>query len=108
MDAGLSKASELSFKSDWISVSGPPNPYFDRSDAQGEQARWVLSLGGRALNFGLIADALDGIKAMLKCGFEFEHYRDEIQQSLLAETMQLLTPEEQWVLQQMSEPFARK
>ena len=69
--------------SDWVRVgieqpdpaavlrNRPDEPKTKRSE------RWVLSIAGRAMNFGMLSLDIQTVGRMLQTAFEFDHYIDE-------------------------------
>ncbi|MBI3375494.1 MAG: hypothetical protein HY017_27575 [Betaproteobacteria bacterium] len=92
--------SKLDFDSDWVSVQASPNAAIDESE-EIRFTKWVLSLGGRIGDLRKLQAAVEAMTAMLKCGFEFEHYHPLIRQSQLNGVVSRLTPEEGWILSEV-------
>ena len=83
-------------ESDWVPVQAKGDDSGGR--AESASGRWVLSLGGRVANFMAIRESIEQLSAMLKCGFEFEHYLPAVRSERLAATLKGLNAEEQWIL----------
>jgi len=92
--------SRLFPESDWVRADAHANPAIDHaSDAS--VTRWILSIGGRIGDIRQIERAILSMSAMLKCGFEYEHYHPARRPGQLEAAMAGLTAEEQWVLQKV-------
>ena len=89
--------SKLDFDSDWVTVQASQNAAIDES-SEAHFTKWVLSLGGRIGDLRKLQSSVEAMTAMLKCGFEFEHYHTSIRQNQLNGVLSRLTPEEGWIL----------
>jgi hypothetical protein len=100
--------SRLEPRSDWIAVdtSSPEGasgdvPVDASGDVSGHTLRWVLSIGGRIGDFSSIQDSIDALVGMLRCGFEYDHLAHTARPRIKARTLERLTPEEAWVLDEV-------
>lgn len=95
-----SDSSRLDFTSDWVQVSTREDI---SSEGNGSNAsrKWVLSLGGRMSGFRQLEKSIDQLTTMLKCGFEFEHYSEDVRARLLTDAISGLNPDETWILKQV-------
>jgi len=89
--------SKLDFDSDWVGVSASSNAAIEDANAE-QSTKWVLSLGGRIADLRKLQDSVSATTAMLKCGFEYEHYQPAIRKQQLNGVLSRLTPEEAWIL----------
>lgn len=83
--------------SDWVPADVSGNPAFQ--ETEGDITRkWVLSIGGRIGDMSVVAEAVARMTAMLRCGFEYEHYAPGKRDLYLQKALRGLTREESWVL----------
>jgi hypothetical protein len=92
--------SRLEPESDWVPVTAAPNAAIDDADSS-HVTKWVLSLGGRIGDLRKLQAAVEAMTAMLKCGFEFEHYHPSVRERQLKQVLGQLTPEEGWILSEV-------
>lgn len=87
--------SRLYAECDWVNVRA----FEAGGSAKGsESARHVLSIAGRALNFGVIEHNLKALYNMLRSGLEYEHYTPEAQLEAARMWKQTCTANERFVL----------
>ncbi len=89
--------SRLSAASDWLESKATPNEALDELHAQ-SMDKWVLSIGGRIADISVISASIDAMTAMLKVGFEYEHYHPKRRSQFVERIRPQLTSSEQWVL----------
>jgi len=83
---------------DWVESPASPNLALDEQQAEALN-KWILSIGGRIGDVSIISSAIESLTAMLKCGFEHEHYHPQKRAHYVAKVVENLTPEEAWVLE---------
>ena len=71
----------------------------DYESTQESNYRWVLSLGGRILDFKDIDESIELVSQMLKIGFEFVHYKPEIKSTVINSISSRLTESELKILE---------
>ncbi len=62
--------------------------------------RWVLSIAGRAMNFGVLTLDLQVLIRMLQLAFEFDHYLPEAKTAALFWIERHCTTDEQWLMRE--------
>lgn len=88
----------LSPNTDWLESPVTPNAALDELHAESLD-KWVLSIGGRIGDVTVISSSIDAMTAMLKVGFEYEHYHPQRRQQFIERLRGQLTSSEQWVLE---------
>lgn len=102
--------------SDWVRVgieqpdpaaelrNRPDEPKIRRSD------RWVLSIAGRAMNFGILSLDIQAVGRMLQTAFEYDHYVAEAKAEARRWIESHCTRDEQWLMERLAigndEPIA--
>lgn len=90
--------------SDWVRVAiEQPDPAAVLRNKPDEpkvrqSERWVLSIAGRAMNFGILSLDIQAIGKMLQTAFEYDHYVDEAQAEARRWVESHCTTDERWLL----------
>ena len=94
--------------SDWVRVDAEKRVRKVRDGKVTETAvpfeRYVLSVAGRALNFGALGEHLEHLKWMLKTVLEFEHYHPKTQQEVQRRWRERCAPDEVKILDLATRP----
>jgi cytoskeletal protein CcmA (bactofilin family) len=99
-DAPYPDYSRLYPETDWMRAS--VESAIQSNSANGEiSERWILSIGGRISDISSIADSILKMSAMLKFGFEYEHYHPSKRPGMLENALSGLTTDERWILSEV-------
>jgi hypothetical protein len=90
--------SRLYPETDWVCAKATANHALQET-RQEPLTKWILSIGGRVSDISIISQAIVNLGAMLKCGFEYEHYHPSIRGERLKKALAGLTAEERWILE---------
>ena len=92
---------------DWVRVETQQKQVIMRDGKRVEKhtpaTRFVLSIAGRALNFGALTPHLEHLTWMLKTALEFEHYHPNDQQEIRKRWADRCRPDERQTLQLISD-----
>lgn len=90
---------------DWVRVNieqpAPATEIRDRHDEPmtKRSERWVLSIAGRAMHFGILSLNIRAIGRMLQTAFEYDHYVEQAQVEARLWIEQQCTPDERWLME---------